>query len=75
MDLGDSSLDSSGRVRVMRTGNIALLALLLLTIGTTGGTAVAQKASAPKPQDKIALGEEDVKRLLLFDLSGVQKTG
>jgi hypothetical protein len=50
----------------MRTGNIALLASLLLTIGTTGGTAVDQKASAPKPQDKVALGEENVKRLLLL---------
>jgi CRISPR/Cas system-associated endonuclease Cas3-HD len=30
------------------------------------GTAVAQKAAAPKPQDKLALGEDEVKQLLLL---------
>ena len=30
------------------------------------GTAVAQKAATPKPQDKPALGEEEVKQLLLL---------
>jgi hypothetical protein len=30
------------------------------------GTAVAQKAAAPKPQDKLTLGEGEVKQLLLL---------
>jgi hypothetical protein len=30
------------------------------------GPAVAQKASAPKPQDSVALGEDEVKKLLLL---------
>lgn len=30
------------------------------------GSAAAQKASVPKPQDKLALGEDDVKHLLLL---------
>jgi Ca2+-binding EF-hand superfamily protein len=35
----------------------------------TGGvlvTAAPQKASAPKPQDNLALGEDEVKKLLLI---------
>jgi hypothetical protein len=49
----------------MKGHSIAVLVLGLLTIGTIGGI-VAQKASTPKSQDKVALGEEDVKRLLLL---------
>jgi EF hand domain-containing protein len=30
------------------------------------GTAVAQRAAVPKPQDKLALGEPEVKQLLLL---------
>jgi hypothetical protein len=30
------------------------------------GTAAAQKASVPRPQDRLALGEEHVKQLLLI---------
>ena len=30
------------------------------------GTAVAQKAATPKAQDKLALGEDEVKQLLLL---------
>jgi Ca2+-binding EF-hand superfamily protein len=30
------------------------------------GTAVAQKAAVPKPQDKLALGEAEVQQLLLL---------
>jgi 5S rRNA maturation endonuclease (ribonuclease M5) len=37
-----------------------------ITIWAMLGTAVAQKASVPKPQDKLALGEAEVKQLLLF---------
>jgi hypothetical protein len=36
-----------------------------VAIWATLGTAVAQKDSLPKPQDKLALGEAEVKPLLL----------
>jgi len=52
-------------VKAMKGQSIGVLALGLLIIGTTGGI-VAQKASAPKSQDKVALGEADVKQLLLL---------
>lgn len=37
------------------------------------GTAVAQKAAVPKPQDTVALGEDEVKQLLL--LMDTEKNG
>jgi hypothetical protein len=38
----------------------------MLASGTMlGGNAAAQKASVPKPQDNLALGEDEVKKLLL----------
>jgi hypothetical protein len=40
-----------------------VIAMLVTTCGTLG-TAVAQKAAVPKPQDKLAIGEDEVKRLL-----------
>ena len=43
--------------------------LLITLIGVTGiaaGTAVAQKRTAPNPQDKLALADGDVKALLLL---------
>jgi Ca2+-binding EF-hand superfamily protein len=51
---------------------IAVIAVLLATC-TAPGTAVAQKDSAPKPQDKLALGENEAKQLLL--LIDADKTG
>jgi hypothetical protein len=45
---------------------IIAIALALLVAGGTLGTASAQKASVPKPQNKLALGEEQVKQLLLL---------
>jgi len=44
---------------------IALIAVLAAT-GTMLWTSVAQKASVPKPPDKLALGEEQVRQLLLL---------
>jgi len=44
---------------------IVVLAVLVATWATLG-TAVAQRASVPKPQDKLALGEPEVKQLLLL---------
>ena len=50
----------SNRVRLM-----VILAVLVSVI-TFLGTAAAQKASVPRPQDRLALGEEHVKQLLLI---------
>jgi hypothetical protein len=45
---------------------VILLAAVLFGIGTNLRSTFAQKASAPKQQDKLALGEEDVRRLMLL---------
>ncbi len=42
---------------------IVVLAALVVT-ATMLGTASAQKASVPKPQNKLAIGEEEIKQLL-----------
>jgi Ca2+-binding EF-hand superfamily protein len=49
--------------------NIMLVIVVLTLLVATGArleTAVAQKASVPKPQDKLALGEDEVRKLLLL---------
>jgi len=42
---------------------IVVIAVLVVA-GTMLGNAAAQKASVPKPQNKLAIGEEGVKQLL-----------
>lgn len=42
------------------------VAVLLVATLSMLDSAAAQKASVPKPQDKLALGEDDVKHLLLL---------
>jgi hypothetical protein len=45
----------------------ALVAITVLVVTwAILGTAVAQRAAVPKPQDKLALGEPEVKQLLLL---------
>lgn len=44
---------------------IGVIAVLVATL-TLFGNAAAQKSSVPKPQDKLAMGEDDVKHLLLL---------
>jgi EF hand len=44
---------------------IALLAMLALASATLR-RGVAQKAAVPKPQDKLVIGEEEVRQLLLL---------
>jgi EF hand len=54
---------------MLRHRNIVLVIVVmavLVAAWATLGTAVAQKAATPKPQDKLALGEAEVKRLLLL---------
>ena len=53
----------SSRTRIMFV--VAVIAVLIAT-GAMLGIALAQKASVPKPQDRVALGEDDVKKLLLL---------
>jgi hypothetical protein len=52
----------------MRTHNmrgIVVFAVLVVT-QVVFGTAIAQKQSVPKPPDKLALGEDQVKELVLL---------
>lgn len=44
---------------------IVLMAVVVVA-ATFLGTAAAQKASVPRPQDRLAMGEEHVKQLLLI---------
>jgi EF hand len=46
--------------------NIVRVIVVLVTTWVVPWVAVAQKAAAPKPQDKLALGENEVKQLLLL---------
>jgi hypothetical protein len=50
----------SKRVRLI------VIPAVLVALATFLGTAAAQKASVPRPQDRLALGEEHVKQLLLI---------
>jgi Ca2+-binding EF-hand superfamily protein len=46
--------------------NIARVIVALVAAWAVPWVAVAQKAAVPKPQDKLALGENEVKQLLLL---------
>ena len=45
---------------------IIMAIIVMVATGSVLGNAAAQKASVPKPQDKLALGEDEVKKLLLL---------
>ena len=45
---------------------VTLVIAMLATPWGMVGTAVAQKAGVPKPQDKLAIGEDEAKQLLLL---------
>lgn len=51
---------------LMRTNRLRIIVFIavLVVIGTMLGNAVAQKATIPKTQDKLAIGEDGVKQLL-----------
>jgi hypothetical protein len=55
-----------GGIMLNRTKIVLVMLVIAMLVTTWGmlGTAVAQKAAVPKPQDKIAIGEDGVKRLL-----------
>jgi hypothetical protein len=50
----------------MRTNKLSVLIIITALVATVGllGTAHAQKASVPKPVNKLAIGEDDIKQLL-----------
>ena len=50
-------------MRKNRLWVIVVIAVLVVT-GTMLGNAAAQKAAVPKPQNKLAMGEDEVKQLL-----------
>src|SRR5258708_22509993 len=61
---------------MLRRTNVVLVMVVIAALVTTWallGTAVAQKAAVPKSQDKLAIGEDEVKQLLL--LMDTDKTG
>src|ERR1700736_375946 len=51
-----------------RTNIVRAMVAIAMLVATWAilGTAVAQRAAVPKPQDKLALGEPEVKQLLLL---------
>lgn len=49
-----------------RRMNVVLAIAVLVATWTVPGKAIAQKQPAPKPPDKLALGEDEVKQLLLL---------
>jgi CRISPR/Cas system-associated endonuclease Cas3-HD len=52
-----------GRMKI--AGFFVILAMLILAFAIPG-TSVAQKAAAPRQQDKLALGQEQAEQLLLL---------
>ena len=45
---------------------VMILLGALLALYLSGGILAAQKAAVPKPQDRLALGEDEVRRLMLL---------
>ena len=51
---------------MIKQTNVALVIAVSATAWILLGTAIAQKSSVPKPQNQLALGEGEVKQLLLL---------
>jgi hypothetical protein len=51
-----------------RTNIVRAMVAIVALVATWAmlGTALAQRQAVPKPQDKLALGENEVKQLLLL---------
>jgi hypothetical protein len=50
----------------MRTHNVWVILVVAVAMQVLSGTPNAQKQSVPEPQGKLALGENEVKQLLLL---------
>lgn len=59
---------SKESIMLRRTNRVWIIVAMTMMVTTGGmlGNAAAQKASVPKTQDKLALGEDEVKKLLLI---------
>jgi hypothetical protein len=58
-----------GGIVMLKKSAVLLVAIVIGVLGPLGAmqnAAVAQKASAPKPLDNLALGEGEVRKLLLL---------
>jgi EF hand len=53
-------------LRRTKIGSVVMVVTVLVATLALLGTAIAQKAAGPKPQDKLALGEEQAEQLLLL---------
>jgi len=51
---------------MLKRMNIASAFTVFVAVWVMSGMAAAQKAAAPKPPDKMTLGEDEVKQLLLL---------
>lgn len=64
------AVDKTGKEPIMlkRTSIVLVMAAIVVLVATCAmsGTAAAQKAAVPKPQEKLNLGDEEVKQLLLL---------
>jgi hypothetical protein len=60
------SKSSKERAMLTRTNRLRIMVVIavLVVTGTKLGNAAAQKAAVPKPQNKLAIGEDEVKQLL-----------
>src|ERR1700752_3994574 len=63
-----SSRSSKESIMLRRTNRLWMIVAIAAMVATGGVlvNAAAQKASVPKPQDNLALGEDEVKKLLLI---------
>jgi hypothetical protein len=64
----ETELSAQEASMLRRTNIIRAIVVIAVLVATWAilGTAVAQKAAVPKPQDKLALGENEIKQLLLL---------
>jgi len=64
------AVDKTGKEPIMlkRTSIAWVMAAIVVLVATCAilGTAVAQKATVPKPQERLSLGDAEVKQLLLI---------
>src|SRR6266436_270362 len=60
---GQSYKESTMLMRKGKIWTVVVIAVLVVT-GTMLGNAAAEKASVPKPQNKLLIGEDGIKQLL-----------
>jgi hypothetical protein len=63
-----SCRSSKESIMLRQTNRVWIIVAITAMVAMGGmlGNAAAQKASVPKPQDKLVLGEDEVKKLLLI---------